>query len=208
MKLRTLFCLLVFATAVAAQSVSAQSTCNKQKPWSCFGSIAVSPSAQEPGEIIRMQVYANGEIQVEMAGSRDGERKMLVLNSKKSVFTGVSDEEIKKRQAFMFVDYAFAFPLKALEVAYPRGLESVPDKLVKTPVQLDSKIQATLTLNRKSNTRVDYTLALPGGADRVLSGYWDGAQPAPLSGDFPLANWKGQELETYANLSEARGIGK
>ena len=34
------------------------------------------------------------------------------------------------------------------------------------------------------------------------------AQPAPFSGDYPLANWKGQELETYANLSEARGIGK
>lgn len=184
----------------AGDAAFAQHFCMQDKAWSCFGSIAVSCPGNGSAESIRMHVFANGEIMVESENAQTGEAKLLILASGRRLLSGVQDEQINHGFPFIFFDYAFAYPLLALQAAYPSGFESVPQSGA-TPVVFGAGISGTLLVNRVSADKLQYQLTLPAGA---CEGFVERAKKLPLPDSMRLDSWKDMGLRRYATLAEAR----
>jgi hypothetical protein len=194
--------ILLLLSICFAQNAPAQYFCKQEKSWSCLGVIEVSFSGKEDAGVIRLTVYSNGDSMAEAKNAKAGDSKLLLLKPDKRLYAGVPDDEIKRGHAFMFFDYGFAYPLLALQTAFPDGPATVPEKETETPVLLEKEQMAKLTTQRVSAQRVNYRFVMKG--DLAMSGFWDGEQRSPLPDHLSMEKWKDGELRTYTTLGAAR----
>jgi len=144
-----------------------------------------------------MHVYSNGDLMVEASGKKD-ETKLLILASRKRLYSGVPDDEIKKGHSFMFFDYGFAYPILALQEAYPKGPAGVPEKEIEIPVLLEKEHAAKVIVRRLSSEKIQYKLTMP--RNTLMEGFWEGRIRAPLADSLALQEWKDSDLKTFATL--------
>jgi hypothetical protein len=199
--------LLALLAACAAGSAAAQ-FCVKEKPWTCFSSMEVGFTSKEGTGILRMHFYANRDLMAELSGTGIGESKLLFLASRKALYLGVPDDEIKKGSPFAFFDYGFAYPILALQEAYPKGISAVPEGETDTPVMIDQQFQANIVVRRLSSEKIRYRIV--GRENDVITGMegvWEAGRKNALPDDFVLQGWKDKDLKTYATLGDARRSG-
>jgi hypothetical protein len=185
-----------------AQNAPAQHFCKQEKPWTCFGVTEVSFSGRDEAGLIRLSVYSNGDSLAEAKNAKAGEPKLLLLKTQKRLYAGVPEDEIKRGRAFMFFDYGFAYPLLALQTAFPAGPSTVSEKETETSVLLEGEHAVKLMTKRVSAKRISYRFVMKG--DLSMNGFWDAEQKPPLPDSLAMEKWKDSELRTYATLGAAR----
>ena len=189
--------------ALAIGRAEAQSTCPKDEPWACYGSIEMAFAADDESSVARISRFANGEILGEISGSKSGQQKLLVLRPFIRLYYGVPDKEIKEGFPFIFFDYAFAVPAMALKAAFPLGSASVVATGNSMPVHFDG-MEGKLSVERQSATRIKYRLELHDQKGMVMTGYWDTAVLKPLADEYKLSDWKSCGLKNYATVGAGR----
>jgi hypothetical protein len=183
----------------------AQNPCIKARPWTCFTSIELTFVGETATGTIGMRVFDNGDMLLESRDKQSVVRKALALRHPHTrvLYSGVPDKEIQEGHPFIFFDYGFAAPLQALEMAYPNGLSSVPDKETESRVLLDNEVEATLFATRLPKERIHVRINMPKFA-LVQDGFVDYAKKSPLPDNFELDGWKDRSLRTYRTIGEAR----
>ena len=195
------FTLVICAFAIGR--AQAQSTCPKDEPWACYGSIEIAFAAGDESGVARISHFANGEILCESSSSKSGEQKLLVLRPFIRLYYGVPDKEIKEGFPFIFFDYAFAAPAMALKAAFPLGPASVVATGNNMPVRFDG-MEGKLSVERQSATRIKYRLELHDQKELVMTGYWDTAKLKPLADEYKLPDWKSCGLKIYSTVGAGR----
>lgn len=199
--LRALLAFIVLA--ISAESFGANRYCQKGRPWSCFGFMEVGASDGERVSNVRLSLFANNEMLMEVVATAPPEtRKLLFRAGLPTLYFGLSDEETKSGHPFLFADYAFAQPLMAMEAAYPAGPTSVGDSESEKEVMLEGRTKARLLIKRESGKRFSYQLSAPDMP--TMKGLWEGSKPAILSDATSLTGWRDSDLKTYRTLGEFR----
>ena len=92
-----------------------------------------------------------------------------------------------------------------LEMAYPRGPLSVPEKETESQVRVDNE-EAILLATRLSKDRIRFRMTMPKSA-LVQDGFVDFARTSALPNTFALDGWKDRSLRIYRTVGEAREAG-
>ena len=200
--------MLVTALALLAFSNSAQPVpqlCG-QNPWACFGSVELRVTLPDGPLSISMQRYANGELRT--TGEQGGVKKQLLaaMPSGLALYSGLAAGESTDAVAknpLMFLDMAFAYPLMALQMAYPGGAPTVPEQWAEQEVAVDKSHPLKLRAMRVGSNRVSFRVVDP-GKPFELQGEWDGQPPPPLADDMDISAWRSSAGQPFRQLREAR----
>jgi hypothetical protein len=186
---------------------------NCAKPWmgkNCLGTLQFSFANPKLGNAvmtIRMTVYRNDEISMDL--QKDGILQRLVVAKPSAVamYLGLSDAEKKSpaQNPFMFLEMGYALPLGALQLAFPQGPISVPDSEIQRDVILEGKSVSIFAV-RHGDNRVDFRLTVPEAGILKASGYWDGNHVDSLPGNFSLVGWSSTVPMEFKTLDDARAF--
>lgn len=75
------------------------------------------------------------------------------------LFYGLENDESPKvdsNNPFMFIDLFFAYPNKALQIAYPLGKNSVPVDWTEVNIDIERKVTATLRTTKLSQHKIKF----------------------------------------------------
>jgi hypothetical protein len=155
--------------------------------------------------------FSNGEFMAEIEAKGVRKRHLQVTPSQLVLYSGLAGDEspqVGATNPFIFLDYGFAFPARALDQAFPSGADSVPQIETDMHVVLESNHPATLTVVRDSASRVRFRLAMRSDRSLTMDGMWDGKLRIPLPDDFPIAAWRHESSATVVTLGEARSLSR
>jgi len=176
----------------------------------CFGTLQfsfVNPKLGDSAMTIRMIVYRNEEVSMDLEKGGLLQRLIVAKPSGVALYSGLSDAEkyTPTQNPFMFLEMGFALPLGALQLAFPQGPNSVPDSEVQRDVILEGK-SVTIFAVRHGDNRVNFRLTVPEAGILKANGYWDGSRVESMPDDFSLVGWSNFISMQFKTLEDARAF--
>jgi hypothetical protein len=201
--------IVVAALTLGSGPVLAQSACDWQNQWSCFGALEYRVHGATPVRFMRARVDTSFEVEGQVIEEGAQRRFLQVRPSGLTLFNDFVEKEFEAARGdpnfgAEFIETCLA-PIAASLMARYREPRAVPEQDTTTEFE-DAKLRVIIITSRRVAGTIAFDLIFRKPVEVEIEGNWVGPRRPPLPDDFDISEWKHLGAADLHKLGEARSL--